>query len=482
MMTTRDWFAALLCVLFPSLAAAQNPQWPTKPVRFITAFPVGGSSDQVARIVAERLTSIVGQQIIIDNRSGGNGVAGTALAAAAAPDGYSFLVVFDSHATNPSLQKGIPYDTVKAFTPVMLFASSPYALAVGPTAPFKSLADLIAAARAKPGELTLGSSGVGSRGHLAMALLEQRAGFRITQVPYRGPAQAMTDVIGGQITMQMGTFLFVSPFVKGQRVRALAVTSAMRMAQLPDIPTVAEQGFPGYEVRSWWGIVAPAACLRRFCKNCIRRCARRWVSPKRGTASRQLGARVHASWPADFKDYIAREMALWGKVVRDSKISATSASAPRAPPVVSDLVHLHLGACAGRQFGRRFGCGKIEFELGAHRVMEKYLVASLRDILLFEIDADFFQPRAELDRAGRPECNVVDAAAMLVGHDRACRKTPAHVDDGIVAVVQPQAVERKVGTRPDCQAKHFAVKFFDRGQIALRAAYVDVLKAANGHG
>jgi tripartite-type tricarboxylate transporter receptor subunit TctC len=321
--------ALAACGLAWSLTAAaqtattgSGQAWPTKPVRFITAFPVGGSSDQVARIVAERLTAVLGQQVIVDNRSGGNGVAGTALAAAAAPDGYNFLVVFDAHATNPSLQKSLPYDTLKAFTPIMLFASSPYALVVAPASPYKSLNELIAAAKAKPGELTLGSSGVGSRGHLAMALLEQRAGFKITQIPYRGPPQTITDVIGGQITMQMGTSLFVTPFIKSQRVRGLAVTSAARMPQLPEIPTVAEQGFPGYEVHSWWGVVAPAgtppAVLQKL------HAALRDVLSQAETRNRleQLGATVRASTPEEFGSYIAQEMALWGKVVRDSKISA----------------------------------------------------------------------------------------------------------------------------------------------------------------
>ncbi|MGZ5735451.1 MAG: Bug family tripartite tricarboxylate transporter substrate binding protein, partial [Burkholderiales bacterium] len=202
-------------------AAAQT--WPTKPVRFVTAFATGGSSDTIARIIAEPLPSALGQQVVVDNRSGGNGVAGTAIAASAPPDGYTFLVVFDSHATNASLNKRLPYDTQADFVPVMLLASSPYALLVSPSSSFRSLAEVISAAKAKPGELTLGSSGVGSRGHLAMALLEQRAGFRITQVAYRGPAQVVTDVMGGQITMQMGTFFFAVPFVKSQRVSALAV-------------------------------------------------------------------------------------------------------------------------------------------------------------------------------------------------------------------------------------------------------------------
>ena len=306
---------------WPLAAPAQD--WPSKPVRFITGFPAGGSSDQVARIVAERLSVLLGQQVIVDNRTGGNGVLGTALAATAAHDGYNFLVVFDAHATNPSLQKKLPYDTEKAFTPVMLMATSPYGLVVQPASPYRTLSELIAAAKAKPGELTLGSSGIGSRGHLAMALLEQRAGFKITQVPYRGPAQAITDVIGGQITMQMGTFLFVSPFIKAQRVRGLGVTSAARMTQLPDIPTVAEQGFPGYEVHSWWGVVAPAGVPQPILHKI--HAAMRAVLTQAETRERleQLGASVRASSPEELARYIKSEMALWGKVVRDNRIVAT---------------------------------------------------------------------------------------------------------------------------------------------------------------
>jgi tripartite-type tricarboxylate transporter receptor subunit TctC len=316
-----QWIAAALSGLLSLGAGAQN--WPTKPVRLITGFPAGGSSDQVARIVAERLSTLLGQQFIVDNRTGGNGVVGTALAAAAAADGYTFLVVFDAHATNPSLQKTIPYDTGKAFTPVMLMATSPYGLVVQPQSPYRTLGELIAAAKSKPGELTLGSSGIGSRGHLAMALLAQRAGFRITQVPYRGPPQAMTDVIGGQITMQMGTFLFVSPFIKAQRVRGLAVTSAARMTQLPDIPTVAEQGFPGYEVHSWWGVVAPAGAPPPVLQKIHAALFSVLLQPDTRERLEQLGATVRASTPEEFARYIASEMALWGKVVRDNRIATT---------------------------------------------------------------------------------------------------------------------------------------------------------------
>lgn len=308
-------FAALLCA-----ASAAAQYWPTKPVRFVTAFAAGGSSDIVARLVTEPLSGLLGQQIVVDNRTGGNGVFGTQIAATAPADGYTFLVVFDSHATNPALNTKLPYNTAKDFVPVMLIASSPYLLMVAPASPYKSVADLIAAAKTRPGELTLGSSGVGSRGHLAMALLEQRAGFRVTQVPYRGPAQIVTDVMGGQITMQMGTFLFGVSFVKSQRVRALAVTSPARMPQLPEVATVAEQGFPGYEVRSWWGLVAPAAAPKAIVKQMHGAMSTVLARGDIKAKLEQLGATVHASSSEEFGRLIEAEMQLWGKVVRDAKI------------------------------------------------------------------------------------------------------------------------------------------------------------------
>ncbi len=317
---------ALLCALGSGVASAQaastrsGQTWPTKPVRFITAFAAGGSSDLIARIIAEQLTATLGKQIVIDNRTGGNGVAGTAIAATAPADGYSFLVIFDAHATNPSIQKSLPYDSIKDFTPIMQFASSPYVLMISPTSPFRSMDDLVKAAKAKPGALTLGSSGVGSRGHLAIALLEQRAGFKITQVPYRGPPQALTDVIGGQITMQMGTSLFGVPFIKSQRVRALGVSAAARIPQLPDVPTIAEQGFSGYEVNSWWGIVAPTGVPAPIRNQLHASLSEILARPELRARLEQVGATVRASKPHEFAAYIAEETTLWGKVVRDNKI------------------------------------------------------------------------------------------------------------------------------------------------------------------
>ena len=317
----------LTCVLAacaltpPVICAAQD--WPTKPLRFIVPFAAGGSTDQVARILGERLSATLGQQIIIDNRGGGNGVLGTALAAKSSPDGYNYLVVFDSHATNPSLQKNLPYNTVKDFTPITLIASSPIALVVHAAAPYQNLADLIAAAKAKPGELILGSGGIGSRGHLAVASLERRAGFKVTQVPYRGTSLITTDLLGRQITMQMGTVFFVAPFVKAQRLRALAVTVANRVEQLPDVPTVAEQGYPGYDVNSWWGMLAPAGVPKPVLQQINAKLREVYASPVMRERLAQVGLTERASNAEQFTRFIAAEMDFWGKVVRENNITAS---------------------------------------------------------------------------------------------------------------------------------------------------------------
>jgi len=305
----------------PVICAAQD--WPAKPLRFIVPFAAGGSTDQVARILGERLSATLGQQIIIDNRGGGNGVLGTALAAKSSPDGYNYLVVFDSHATNPSLQKNLPYNTVKDFTPITLIASSPMALVVHAAAPYQNLADLIAAAKAKPGELILGSGGIGSRGHLAVASLERRAGFRVTQVPYRGTSLITTDLLGRQITMQMGTVFFVAPYVKAQRLRALAVTVASRVEQLPDVPTVAEQGYPGYDVNSWWGMLAPAGVPKPVLQQLNAKLREIYASPVMRERLAQVGLTERASNAEEFARFIASEMDFWGKVVRESNITAS---------------------------------------------------------------------------------------------------------------------------------------------------------------
>jgi tripartite-type tricarboxylate transporter receptor subunit TctC len=250
-------------------------------------------------------------------------VLGTDIAAKAPADGYTYFLAFDNHATNPFLQKSLPYDTIKDFAPITLLATSPYALMVSPSSPYKGLKDLIAAAKAKPGELTLGTGGVGSRGHLAMELLGQRGGFTFTQIPYRGAGLAANDLMGGHITMQMGSILFSAPLIKGQRVRAIAVTSQSRVAELPGVPTVAEQGFPDYDVRSWWGVIAPVGVPKPILDKMHATIERVLAQPDTRARIQSVGATPLTSTPAEFMRNLKQEMQVWGKVVRESKITAT---------------------------------------------------------------------------------------------------------------------------------------------------------------
>jgi tripartite-type tricarboxylate transporter receptor subunit TctC len=320
------WIAAV-CVA--SIAAGIAPlgaaadAWPSKSIRIVVPFGPGGSTDQVGRLIAEKLPAQIGQQVIIDNRAGANGAVGAAVAAKSNPDGYNYLVVFDSHAVNPSLQKNLPFDTLKDFAPIMLLASTPMALVVNTQSPYRTLNDLIAAAKAKPGELTLGSGGIGSRGHLAVALLGARAGFTVTQISYRSAGLATNDVLAKQITMQMGTVFFVTPFVKSQRVRALGITSTTRSTQLPDVPTITEQGYPGYEVISWWGIVAPAGTPKPVLTRMHVELEKMMTTPDMQERLAQLGMTVRATSAAEFERFIRSEMQTWGKVVRDANITGT---------------------------------------------------------------------------------------------------------------------------------------------------------------
>jgi len=250
------WIAATAC-LWAGASWAQN--YPVKPVRYVVPFPAGTGNDIVGRLLTDRLTRLWGQQVIVDNRAGASGVIGAAFVAKAPPDGYTLLHCnIAPNAIAPSLLANVTYEQ-RDFAPITRIGMTPNIITAHPSTPFKSIKDLAAYARANPGKLSYTSGLVGTSPQLSMEWLKQRLKFDIVSIPYKNAAQGTMDVIGGQLPINVTNFPFVIPFAKSGRLRALAVTSAERQAQLPDVPTVQESGVPGYEVNSWYGVCAPAA-------------------------------------------------------------------------------------------------------------------------------------------------------------------------------------------------------------------------------
>ncbi len=255
--------AALLGAASDAWAQGAAAGYPNKPIRLVLPYPPGGGSDTIARPLAQKLSENLGQQVIVDNRGGASGNIGMEIAARAAPDGYTMLMALTAQlAVNVSLFRKIPYDPVRDYEPITLLGSGGYILVVHPSLPVRSVRELIALARARPGQLAYSSSGNGSGGHLAAELLNTMAGIKMLHVPYKGGGPALMDLIAGQVQVLFSTQLASWPHVQSGRVRALAVSTAKRPASLPDLPTVAEAGVPGYDSGVWYGVLAPAGTPR----------------------------------------------------------------------------------------------------------------------------------------------------------------------------------------------------------------------------
>ena len=316
---------ALLLIAVTAFAAlpalAQKTDWPTRPVRLIVPFPPGGTVDPLARLVGTKLSPVLGQQFIVDNRTGASGAIGTAIGAKANPDGYTFVFIFDTHAVNPALIANLPFDTVKDLAPVMLVATAPNAVVTHPAKPFKSFGDVIKAAKAKPDTVTYGSVGTGSLGHLGLTVVQQSGNFRIVHVPYKGGGPMTVDALGGNIDLAVGTVALMTPNVKAGRLRAIATTGAKRSGAMPDVPTIAEQGFPGFSMLAWWAIVSPAGLPKPVLDRFHAELVKVFREPDvRQQLSDTLGMDLVASSPAELQKFIAAEIARWGKVVRDNGI------------------------------------------------------------------------------------------------------------------------------------------------------------------
>jgi tripartite-type tricarboxylate transporter receptor subunit TctC len=313
---------AFACLAVLALAPAARAQaWPTRPITMIVPFPAGGNADVLARAFAPELSEKLGQQVIIDNRTGASGNLGAAAVAKAAPDGYTFMFATTGPiATSKLLYKSLPYDPEKDFAPVVLMAKAPLIVAAHPGFPVKDLKELIAYAKANPGKVNAGTPGNGSLGQLASELLQQHTGTKITHVPYRGSAPVMTDLIGGQINVAFDFMPTYMPLVADGKVRALAITSSARMAGLPDVMTVQEAGFPGFEATGWFAIVAPAGTPADAIAK-INAIANAWLVSPKGKAQLALFAMQAAGGtPDDLKAYVRSELDKWGPIIKAANI------------------------------------------------------------------------------------------------------------------------------------------------------------------
>ena len=306
------WTLLVAC----SSANAIAQGYPVRPVRFIVTFLPGGPADIVSRLIGSKLTEAWRQQVVIDNRAGANGIVGTELGARAAPDGYTMLYINTSFTINVSLYPKLPYDSAKDLVPVTPMAAGPALLVIGLQVPVRSLQELIALARTKPGQLSYGSSGNGSPSHLSVELLKRQANIDVVHIPYKGAAAVMTDVLAGQIQMTMSTIAAVLPHVKANRVRPLAVTSAQRWPAIPEVPTISEAAVPGYEQSNWHGIAMPAGISRATVAQLNAELTRIAKLPDVRERLDGLGMAPFTMPPNEFAAYVKRDIENWAKVVK----------------------------------------------------------------------------------------------------------------------------------------------------------------------
>jgi len=316
------WVLAIAAmIVIPNVAMAQS--YPAKSVRMIVPYPPGGGTDIVGRMVAQKLSESLGQQVVVDNRGGATGSIGAELAAKSPPDGYTILMGnIAPNSINVSLQPKLPYHPVADFAPVSLVASTPNILVVHPSLPVKTVKELIALARARPGQLNYPSAGVGSSSHLAGELLAILTGIKIVHIPYKGGGPAMIDTISGEMQMMFATMPAAMPHVKSGRVRPVAVTSAKRSQTLPQLPTISETGVKGFEAATWYGVLAPAKTPRAIVERLHGEIVKMLAAPEIRERLGAQGFEPVGSTPEEFAAYIKSEIAKWAKVIKTAGIKA----------------------------------------------------------------------------------------------------------------------------------------------------------------
>ena len=320
--TVALWTTTILAALLAAAPAAWAQAWPTRqPIKLVAVFPPGGSVDQVSRILAPALQQQLGQNVVVDNKGGASGSIGTGAVAASPPDGYTFAVVFDTHGVNPSLIPNLPFDTRKDLTAVALIGTGAMVLAANAESPYKTFADVVAAGKTAQG-VSYGSIGSGSLGHLAVTLLAKSAQLNLVHVPYRGGGPLMNDAIAGHVPLSIGSVFLTKPHLDSKRLRALAVTTSKRSANLPDVPTVAESGFAGFDAPAWWAVLAPAKTPPEIIKRMNEEINAALKLPDVAAKLAGQGIEVRTAAPQAAQQFIEGQIDIWAKVVKENNIKA----------------------------------------------------------------------------------------------------------------------------------------------------------------
>jgi tripartite-type tricarboxylate transporter receptor subunit TctC len=313
------------CLLFGALIApwaAHAQNWPAGNIKIIVPYPPGGSTDMIARLVQPHMQQRLGTTVIIENRAGGGGSIGTAAVAKSSPDGNTWAMVFDNHAANPFVFPNLPFNTEKDLDPVQLIGTAPYVLSTNLRKPFNTLADVVTAAKAKPGTLSYATVGAGSIGHLAMELLWKQAGVHLVHVPYRGGAPAMNDLIAGHVDLFIVSTAASIPFIQAGSIRALAQSGKTRTSTLANVPTIAES-YPGFEAYAWWGVFAPAGTPEAIVSRFADELAASLRDPR---VTKQLNETQQVTFalggPEELRKFVSEQMGLWGPVAREHNIQA----------------------------------------------------------------------------------------------------------------------------------------------------------------
>ena len=322
MLPVRRLLNTIAAIALMATISAHAQTWPSQPIRLIVPFPPGGTTDQIARLLQPQLQQAFGVAIVIDNRGGASGAIGSGIAAKAPPDGYTFLLVFDTHGVNPSLIPNMPFDTLKELAPLMLIGKSPMVITAHPSFPYHSFADVLKLAKTRPGVVTYGTIGSGSLAHLAITMITNQAKIDMTHIPYKGGGPLIINAIGGHVPVAIASLALLAPHIQSGRLKAIGMTSPRRHPQYPNVETVAERALPGFDAEAWWGLLAPLNTPAPIMTRVHAEVTKALRAPAMQQHFDQQALSVTASSPEEFGKFVANEVERWARVVRDNKIKA----------------------------------------------------------------------------------------------------------------------------------------------------------------